>query len=119
MGSTILSVRQVRQMGVAGVLAALPADARNFYVTVDIDGFCPSIAPGTGTPSHGGFHYYEVAEILKALAERGPIVGLDVMEVAPDYDPTDSTAMLAARVVLDTLGYINHFAPRHRPADGA
>lgn len=111
MGSTILSVRQVRERGVAGTLELIPGHAKQqYYVTVDIDGFCPSIAPGTGTPSHGGFSYYEVSELIKGLAQKGRVVGLDVMEVAPDYDPTDSTAMLAARVVLDTLG----FALRYR-----
>ena len=54
MGSDILSVRQVRKLGPAAVVARIPQDAR-LYVTIDIDAFCPSIAPGTGTPSHGGF----------------------------------------------------------------
>jgi agmatinase len=110
MGSTILSVRQVRELGVDGTLATIPESAKQFYITVDIDNFCPSIAPGTGTPSHGGFLFYEVQELIKALTQRGRIVGLDVMEVAPDYDPTDSTAMLAARVMLDTLGYIKRWS---------
>lgn len=63
MGDDILSVRQVRKLGRDGVLARIPKGAR-LYVTIDIDGFCPSIAPGTGTPSHGGFLCYEVLEIL-------------------------------------------------------
>jgi agmatinase len=63
MGDDILSVRQVRKLGRDGVLARIPKGAR-LYVTIDIDGFCPSNAPGTGTPSHGGFFYYEVLEIL-------------------------------------------------------
>jgi agmatinase len=60
--------------------------ARGYYVTIDIDGFCPSIAPGTGTPSHGGFLYYEVLEILQGVARAHDIVGIDLVEVAPDYD---------------------------------
>jgi len=58
-GSEILSVHQVQRLGAAGVLERIPAGAR-YHVTLDIDGFDPSIAPGTGTPSHGGFLYYEV-----------------------------------------------------------
>ena len=107
MGDDILSVRQVRKLGVAGVLDRIPAGAR-IYVTIDIDGFCPSIAPGTGTPSHGGFLYYEVLEILQAMALRQDIVGVDLVEVAPDYDPTQSTAILAAQVLLNFLGFIFH-----------
>ncbi|WP_049645350.1 agmatinase [Candidatus Rhodobacter oscarellae] len=107
MGSTILSVRQVRKAGVAGALASVPKGAR-VYVTIDIDAFCPSIAPGTGTPSHGGFLYYEVLELLQAVARSHEVVGIDLVEVAPDYDPTGSTAILAAQILLNFLGFIFH-----------
>ncbi len=107
MGSDILSVRQMRALGARAVIGRIPAGAR-VYVTLDIDGFCPSIAPGTGTPSHGGFLYYEVLEMLQALAERHEVVGMDLVEVAPDYDPTQSTSILAAQILLNFLGFIFH-----------
>ena len=106
-GSDILSVRQVRQLGVHGVLKRIPKGAR-YYVTIDIDAFCPSIAPGTGTPSHGGFLYYDVIEILQGLAKRGQVAGIDLVEVAPAYDPSDSTHILAAQVLLNFIGFIFH-----------
>lgn len=106
-GSDILSVRQVRQLGVDGVLKRIPKGAR-YYVTIDIDAFCPSIAPGTGTPSHGGFLYYDVIEILQGLAKRGQVAGIDLVEVAPAYDPSDSTQILAAQVLLNFIGFIFH-----------
>ena len=104
-GSTILSVRQARRLGSEGVLAKIPQGAR-YYVTIDIDGFDPSIAPGTGTPSHGGFLYYEVMEILQGLVKRGEVVGIDLVEVAPAYDPSGITGFLAAQVLLNFIGYI-------------
>ncbi len=107
MGSDILSVRQFRKLGVEQVLARIPAGKR-YYVTIDIDGFDPSIAPGTGTPSHGGFLYYEILELLAGLAKRGPVVGMDLVEVAPDYDHTGTTAILAAQVLLNFIGRIMH-----------
>ena len=106
-GSDILSVRQFRDIGVAAVLDRIPAGER-FYVTIDIDGFDPSIAPGTGTPSHGGFLYYEILELMDGLARRGDIVGLDLVEVAPDYDPTGSTSTLAAQLLLNIIGRVLH-----------
>ena len=115
MGSDILSVRQARQLGPEAVIARIPPGAR-VYVTIDIDGFCPSIAPGTGTPSHGGFLYYEVLEMLQAAAKRHEIVGVDLVEVAPDYDPTGSTSILAAQILLNFLGLIFH--ARSRRSDG-
>ena len=107
-GSDILSVRQVRKLGFDAVLERIPLGAR-YYVTIDIDAFCPSIAPGTGTPSHGGFLYYDVLEILQGLAQRGQVAGIDLVEVAPAYDPTDSTQILAAQLLLNFIGFIfNH-----------
>ena len=107
MGSDILSVRQFRALGPKGVAARIPKGAR-LYVTIDIDGFCPAIAPGTGTPSHGGFLYYEVLELLQQVAQAHDIVGIDLVEVAPDYDHSQSTAILAAQVLLNFLGFIFH-----------
>lgn len=106
-GSDILSVRQVRALGPAGVAARVPPGVP-VYITLDIDAFCPSIAPGTGTPSHGGFLYYDVLEILQAVARAHPVVGIDLVEVAPDYDPTGSTQILAAQVLLNLLGFVFH-----------
>ena len=78
-GSDILSVRQIRKLGVEAVLERIPKGAR-YYITIDIDGFCPSIAPGTGTPSHGGFLYYEVLELLQGLTKQGEVVDFDQVD---------------------------------------
>ncbi|MCB2128704.1 MAG: agmatinase [Rhodobacteraceae bacterium] len=107
MGSDIQSVRQFRKMGVEAMLARIPKGAR-YYLTIDIDAFDPSIAPGTGTPSHGGFIYYEVLELIAGLVKRGQVVGLDLVEVAPDYDSTGSTSILAAQLLMNTIGRIMH-----------
>ncbi len=107
MGSDIQSVRHVRKMGTEALINRIPQGER-YYLTVDIDAFDPSIAPGTGTPSHGGFLYYEVLEIIDALAQRGDIVGLDLVEVAPDYDTTGCTSILAAQLLMNTIGRILH-----------
>jgi agmatinase len=107
MGADILSVRQFRRLGAAAALERVPAGV-DYYVTIDIDGFDPSIAPGTGTPSHGGFLYYEVLEFLAGLAKRGRIVGVDLVEVAPDYDHSGTTAILAAQILMNLIGRIMH-----------
>ena len=106
-GSDILSVRDVRRLGTEAVLARIPKGVR-YYCTIDIDGFDPSIAPGTGTPSHGGFLYDEVKDILQGLSAMGEVAGIDLVEVAPDYDRDGTTAFLAAQLLLSFLGYIFH-----------
>ena len=107
MNSDILSVRQTRKIGPKNLVGRIPKDS-NVYVTIDIDAFCPSIAPGTGTPSQGGFLYYEVLEILQHLSKQNKVVGIDLVEVAPDYDHSGSTTILAAQILLNFLGFIFH-----------
>jgi agmatinase len=110
MGSDILSVRQFRKLGVEKVAARIPKGTtkkrQRYYVTIDIDGFDPSIAPGTGTPSHGGFLYYEVLELLQLLTRQGDVIGIDLVEVSPDHDPAGVTSFLAAQILLNFLGFI-------------
>lgn len=72
------------------------------YLTFDIDCIDPAFAPGTGTPSIGGFTSAEALQLLRML--RGTnIVGADVVEVLPDRDPAGITSLLAAHVVFEVL----------------
>lgn len=100
-GSVILSPRQMRKKGLMEVLEKIPAGEK-YYVTIEIDGIDPSIAPGTGTPSPGGLLYDEVNELLQGIAKRGEVL----VEVAPPYDPTGMTGQVAARILLDLLSYV-------------
>lgn len=111
-GSHIFSVRQYRKLGLQTILETIP-EGKNLYVSIDIDNFDPSIAPGTGTPSHGGFTYYEVLELLEAVSKQNHIVGVDLCEVAPPYDPSEITATLAAQLLLNFIGYIHHYKKSH------
>lgn len=107
-GSTILSVNQFRQSGTLKVLDSISPESK-IYLTIDIDGFDPSIAPGTGTPSHGGFYYDEVLSLLEQVCQRHQVVGIDLCEVAPAYDPTEITATLAAQLLINVMGYAAHY----------
>ena len=106
-GSDIISVRQQRDLGARETIKRIGIGKR-VYVTIDIDAFCPSIAPGTGTPSHGGFLYYEVLEMLKEISKIHTVVGVDLVEVAPDYDQSGSTSILAAQLLMNFIGFIQH-----------
>ena len=108
MGSNIISVRQFRELGVSKIINQIPNNIP-YYVTIDIDAFDPSIASGTGTPSHGGFLYYEILELIDLIAQKGRIIGMDLVEVAPDYDVTTSTTTLAAQLLLNSIGRILHY----------
>ncbi len=102
----ILSVRDFRELGVARVLERIPKG--RLYFTINVDGFDPSIARGTGTPSAGGFLYYEMCDFFKAAALHGDIVGVDLVELAPDCDPTGTTNLVFAQLMMNFLGYVFH-----------
>jgi agmatinase len=77
---------------------------RPVYVTVDIDVLDPAYAPGTGTPEPGGISSSELLAAIHAIARSGvQVVGADLVEVAPAYDPTDQTAVVAAKVLREML----------------
>jgi agmatinase len=106
-GTQVVSLRKFRSIGAKAALSHIP-DGERVYVSIDIDSFDPSIAPGTATISHGGFSYYEAKDILREVAKRFDVVGVDFVEVSPPYDPSGITALLAARTSLDFIGSIFH-----------
>lgn len=79
------------------------------YITVDADVLDPGVMPGVGTPEPGGLSYYQVLEIIKTLAGRGPVAGLDLVEVAPIPGQRVSE-FTAARLVYKALSYMGHQA---------
>lgn len=72
------------------------------YVTIDIDGLEPAYAIGTGVPEIGGFRPYDMQMMLRAL-QGCNLVGGDICEVAPCYDPTGITSMTAANLMFELL----------------
>lgn len=74
------------------------------YVTVDIDGFDPAYAPGTGTPEPGGLDWYQVTSLLRLVAAEKRIVAADVVEVAPIPGQV-TTEFLAARLACKIIAY--------------
>lgn len=76
--------------------------SRPIYLTVDLDVFDPSSLPGTGTPEPGGIDWHTFAALLRSLP-AGRIVGADVMELAPQLDPTGVSSVLAAKVAREII----------------
>jgi agmatinase len=76
------------------------------FVSVDLDVVDPGMAPGTGTPEPGGFTGRQLLDAVRRIAIELPVVGVDVVEVAPAYDSADITSFLANRVVLEMLSGI-------------
>jgi agmatinase len=90
------------RMGVeaVGALARKVVGDEPIYISVDVDGFDPAYAPGTGTPEAGGLEPREGLALLRSLAGLR-VLGADVVEVAPQYDPTTNTSLLAAQLLFE------------------
>jgi agmatinase len=104
-GSRIFTREEIRDDGTKAILEKLP-ELGNVYVTVDVDGFDPSIAPGTGSPTVDGLLYYEVRSLLQGVARKGKVVGFDVVEVSPPVDLHGQTSLLATTLIAEFLGAI-------------
>jgi agmatinase len=74
------------------------------YVTIDLDGFDPSIVPATGTPEPGGLSYYDVLNLMRTLIMRKKMVGFDVVELCP-IDDNKASDFLATKLIYQLLSY--------------
>jgi agmatinase len=117
-GMTVLHIEDVDRIGIEGVIDKVRAVVGDgpTYISFDVDGLDPAYAPGTGTPEAGGLTPREAQAILHGLGGID-IVGGDVVEVAPQYDPTSNTAMVAAQMLFEIFSLMvlaPNFAQRQR-----
>ena len=104
-GVHIVPSQRIVREGVPAALSALPG-AGAAYVTIDIDVLDPAGAPGTGYPEPGGIGYYQLREALQLVAKQYDVIGFDLTEVDPIYDPAGVTTRIAAKLILDLLGAV-------------
>jgi agmatinase len=111
-GGRIYPAEEVAERGAAAVGAELlrALEGRPTYVSFDVDALDPAFAPGTGTPVPGGLTTREAFTLLRALGGI-PLVGMDVVEVAPPLDRGDQTSIVAAHLLFEGLALLA-VAPR-------
>jgi agmatinase len=85
--------------------SAIDSLTENVYLTIDIDGLDPSLVPTTGTPEPGGLGWYETLTLIRKLARKKRVVGMDLVEFSKT-DNSDAPAFLCAKLVYKTLAYI-------------
>jgi agmatinase len=103
-GMTVIHAEEFPRLGVDAVIEKVRevVGAGPTYISVDVDGIDPAYTPGTGTPEVGGLTPLDVQMLLRGL--RGlQLIGGDVVEVAPEYDPTSNTAQVAATLLFEML----------------
>lgn len=104
LGFTVVHCRDIDRIGVDGTIERILERVGDHpvYVSIDIDVLDPAFAPGTGTPEIGGMTSRELVAVLRAMREL-PIVGADVVEVAPAYDHAEVTAVAAANLAYEMI----------------
>lgn len=106
-GLSCYTMGDVRERGIERVAEEAVETAAEgtdtVYVTFDIDGVDPSVAPGTGTPCPGGLSADEALSVVEVLGTYDAVGAIDLMEVAPDYDPVEGTQRLAAYLLTTFL----------------
>ena len=89
-------------------LVARTPDAAGYFISLDVDCLDPAIAPGVAVPRFGGLTYFQVTNLLKGLATRGPVIGASLVGIVPAHDLHGLTSLLGARLILNLLGALAH-----------
>lgn len=110
-----ITIEQVHDMGIKGTIE----EARRIvgdgatYLSFDIDSLDPAFAPGTGTPEVGGFTSVEAQRLLRGMQGLN-LIGADMVEVAPPFDPSGTTALVGATMAFEILCLLADARKRRR-----
>ncbi len=118
-GMRVIFMEEVARIGIDQVIAETRrvVGGGPVYLSFDIDGLDPAFAPGTGTPEIGGFTTLEAQTFLRGL--RGLwLVGADVVEVSPPFDPSGNTALAGAGMMYELLCLLAEAVPERRSRAG-
>jgi agmatinase len=103
-GMRVIHIEEFYELGLKAVMAEIRRVVGDgpTYVSFDVDGLDPAYAPGTGTPEIGGLTTFEGQQLIRSLQGLN-LVGGDVVEVAPPFDPSGSTALVGATMMFEIL----------------
>jgi guanidinopropionase len=106
-GMTVVHAEEVARLGIPAVVKRIHEVVGDgpAYISFDVDSLDPAFAPGTGTPEIGGLSTREALELVRGCAGL-KVIGADVVEVAPQYDPTTNTAQAAAQMLFELLALV-------------
>ena len=107
-GLEVITPIDVAKLGISRVANKLQAKGYNNkrYVSIDLDCADPAYAPGVSLPSPCGLSGIDLVYLVKLVVNSG-IVGIDIVELSPDFDLNNMTANLAARILLESIASIN------------
>ena len=86
------------------LILARISDGGRYYLTIDMDGMDPSIAPAVNAPAPGGVTYMQARSLIHGLVRKGRVVGMDVVEITPKHDINKITCLTAGRLIANMVG---------------
>jgi agmatinase len=104
----IINPLEICELGVKRVAQMIRAQTSGskVYVSVDLDCLDPAFAPGVSVPSPGGLSSIDLIYMLKKTISVGNVMAIDIVELSPDYDINETTAMLAARIMSECIASV-------------
>lgn len=104
-GSVLVTAKEVHDNGTEWVLDKIPEGGK-YFLSIDIDGYDITLAPGVGSPSPGGLYYDQYSELIEGICKKVDVIGFDMVEVAPQYDQTATTTRIAAMTMINVMAEI-------------
>jgi agmatinase len=102
-GAHLITAAELHDVGMNAILARIP-DGGRYYLTVDMDGMDPSIAPAVMAPAPGGVTFTQACKLIHGLVAKGRVVGMDVVEITPATDVNGITCLTAGRLIVNLIG---------------
>ena len=97
-GAKIYLAREIHSQGIRHVINDIPAGVK-FFITLDVDGLDPSVMPGTVALAPGGLLWWHLVDLLDGISQKGPIIGLNVVELSPNQDLNQISMIGAGRFI--------------------
>lgn len=102
-GAKITTAYEVHETGMNTVLDNIP-DGERYYLTIDADGLDPSVMPAVAGPAAGGLWFHQARRLIHGLAQKGTLMGMDILEITPGRDVNGITAITAGQLILNFIG---------------
>jgi agmatinase len=101
-GAHLISASDLHRAGVEGILQRIPAGGR-YYLSIDADGLDPAAVPAVGAPQPGGITYLQAIDLIRGLANKGRLVGMDFVELMPGRDVNEISSLTCAHIILNFI----------------
>ncbi len=102
-GAKIITAYELHQRGVESVIDEIP-DNTDYYLTIDADGLDPSIMPAVMSQTPGGLTWIQIRALIHGLVNKGRVLGMDLVEIAPGYDINNTSLIHAERLICNFIG---------------